>query len=100
MLEMHLVSPYRMSLLGCTHVSIDDYNKVCQLYEATRLILAEAKLSDEHISRVDMVPPAGRGRGMRHGGHTGHGAGCRPVIIEETEESGSEYSEATTSKMS
>ncbi|KDP30378.1 hypothetical protein JCGZ_17107 [Jatropha curcas] len=35
MLEMHLMSLYRMSPPGCTHVSIDDYNEVCQLYEAS-----------------------------------------------------------------
>ncbi|KDP23799.1 hypothetical protein JCGZ_00131 [Jatropha curcas] len=47
---MHLVSPYRMSPPSCTHVSIDDYNKVCQLYEAVHLKLAVARLSDKHIS--------------------------------------------------
>ncbi|KDP27733.1 hypothetical protein JCGZ_19710 [Jatropha curcas] len=36
MLETHLVSPYRISPPGCIHVSIDDYNEVCQLYEAAR----------------------------------------------------------------
>ncbi|KDP39808.1 hypothetical protein JCGZ_04907 [Jatropha curcas] len=33
MLETHLVSPYQMSPPGCTHVFIDDYNEMCQLYE-------------------------------------------------------------------
>ncbi|KDP24388.1 hypothetical protein JCGZ_26621 [Jatropha curcas] len=49
MLETHLVSPYRMSPFGCTHVSIDNYNEVCQLYEAVCLKLVVASLSDEHI---------------------------------------------------
>ncbi|KDP34743.1 hypothetical protein JCGZ_11269 [Jatropha curcas] len=101
-------------------LSIDDYNEVYQLYEAARLKLVEARLSDEHISigintikkktcnayamhacnaitnfhefmqRVDMVPPAGRGRGMRRGGHAGREARCQPVIVKETEDSGSE----------
>ncbi|KDP35485.1 hypothetical protein JCGZ_10932 [Jatropha curcas] len=31
-------------------VSIDDHNEVCRLYKAGRLNLAEARLSDEHIS--------------------------------------------------
>ncbi|KDP24255.1 hypothetical protein JCGZ_26712 [Jatropha curcas] len=31
-------------------VSIDDYNEVCQLYEVAHLKLAEARLSNEHIS--------------------------------------------------
>ncbi|KDP33037.1 hypothetical protein JCGZ_13623 [Jatropha curcas] len=84
MLEMHLVSPYRMSPLGCTHVSNDDYKKVCQLYEAARLKLAEARLSDKHISRVDMVPPVGRGRGIRCGERAGRRARCQPAIVEET----------------
>ncbi|KDP30066.1 hypothetical protein JCGZ_18391 [Jatropha curcas] len=94
MLEMHIVSLYQM------HLSIDDYNKVCHLYEAVRLKLAVARLSDEHVSRVDMAPPAGRGRGMQRGEHVGHRDGCRPLIVEETEESGSEDSEETTSNMS
>ncbi|KDP42602.1 hypothetical protein JCGZ_24376 [Jatropha curcas] len=54
---------------GCTHVSIDDYNEVCSLYEATCLKLAE---------RVDMAPSAGRGRGMRHGWSVSRGAGHSP----------------------
>ncbi|KDP30106.1 hypothetical protein JCGZ_18238 [Jatropha curcas] len=55
-----------------THlVSITDYNEVSQLYEATRLKLTMARLSDEHVSRVSMVPPAGRGRGAQRGGHAG-----------------------------
>ncbi|KDP36235.1 hypothetical protein JCGZ_09955 [Jatropha curcas] len=49
---MHLVSPYQMSPPCCTHVSIDDYNELCQLYEAAHLKLAEARLSDEHISYI------------------------------------------------
>ncbi|KDP39757.1 hypothetical protein JCGZ_02777 [Jatropha curcas] len=57
MLEMHLVSPYRMSPPGCTHVFIDDYNEVCQLYEVGCLKLAEARLSDEHIFlKIPTVP--------------------------------------------
>ncbi|KDP43373.1 hypothetical protein JCGZ_26473 [Jatropha curcas] len=31
-------------------VSIDDYNEVCQLYEAAYLKLAVARLLDEHVS--------------------------------------------------
>ncbi|KDP37639.1 hypothetical protein JCGZ_07839 [Jatropha curcas] len=50
MLETHLVSPYQMSPPSCTHVSIDDYNEVCQLYEAAYLKLAVARLLDEHVS--------------------------------------------------
>ncbi|KDP45538.1 hypothetical protein JCGZ_18775 [Jatropha curcas] len=34
---------------GAVPVSIDDYNKVCQLYEAAGLKLAKARLSDEYI---------------------------------------------------
>ncbi|KDP30314.1 hypothetical protein JCGZ_18151 [Jatropha curcas] len=43
-----------MSSPGCTHVFIDDYNEVCQLYEAMRLKLPMARLSDEH-SREAML---------------------------------------------
>ncbi|KDP38316.1 hypothetical protein JCGZ_05202 [Jatropha curcas] len=42
MLETHLLNPYRLSPAGCTHMSVIDYNKVCQLYEAVE------RLSDEH----------------------------------------------------
>ncbi|KDP25944.1 hypothetical protein JCGZ_22849 [Jatropha curcas] len=77
MLEIHLVSTYRMSPPGCTHVSIDDYNK-----------------------RVDMAPPANRGRGMQSGGHAGRGAGCNLFIVEQTEESDSEDLEETASNIS
>ncbi|KDP26253.1 hypothetical protein JCGZ_22695 [Jatropha curcas] len=130
MLEMHLVSPYRMSPPSCTYFSIDDYNEVCQLYKAACFKLAKARLSDEHIfvsknttkkktcnayamhacnaitnfyksmPRVDMVPPAGWDRGMQHNGNVGRGAGCQPVIVEETKESGNEDSEETASNMS
>ncbi|KDP46991.1 hypothetical protein JCGZ_02427 [Jatropha curcas] len=59
-----LVSPYRMSPFSCTHVFFYNNNKVCQLYEAACLKLAEARLSDEHISLWAfeklqvMAPPA------------------------------------------
>ncbi|KDP29813.1 hypothetical protein JCGZ_19319 [Jatropha curcas] len=92
MLETHLVSPYQMCPLGCTHmsivysysgncsfiiplligcpylilpVSISDYNEVCSLYEAACLKLAVARLSNEHISRVNMAPPASCCQGSR-----------------------------------
>ncbi|KDP20584.1 hypothetical protein JCGZ_04211 [Jatropha curcas] len=55
MLETRLVSPYQMSPLGYTHVSVTDYSEVCQLYEAVRLKLEVARLSDEHVSRVNMA---------------------------------------------
>ncbi|KDP21941.1 hypothetical protein JCGZ_03143 [Jatropha curcas] len=45
-------------------------------------------------------PEYGPGRGTQCGGRAGHGAGCRPVIIEEIEESDSDDSEETTSNMS
>ncbi|KDP29963.1 hypothetical protein JCGZ_19120 [Jatropha curcas] len=57
-------------------VSIDDYNEVCQLYEAARLKLVVPRLSDEH--RVDMAPLTGRGQGMERGRRAGHGSGRRP----------------------
>ncbi|KDP25886.1 hypothetical protein JCGZ_23731 [Jatropha curcas] len=44
MLETHLVSPYWMSPVGCTH------NKVCQLYKAACLKLVVVRLSNEHVS--------------------------------------------------
>ncbi|KDP23174.1 hypothetical protein JCGZ_00085 [Jatropha curcas] len=81
-------------------LSIDDYNEVCQLYEVAHLKLAEARLSDELIFRVDMVPSYGRGRGMRHGGHMDCRARCQLVIIKETEESGREDSKEMASNMS
>ncbi|KDP41058.1 hypothetical protein JCGZ_03164 [Jatropha curcas] len=62
MLEMHVVSPYQMSLPGCTH--------------ATRLKLAEARLSDEHILAIDMPPLADQCRRMQHGERAGHRARC------------------------
>ncbi|KDP47082.1 hypothetical protein JCGZ_03890 [Jatropha curcas] len=46
--------------------------------------------------RVDIAPPAGRGQGIRCGGHAGSEAGCQPMIMEEIQESGSEDSEETT----
>ncbi|KDP24831.1 hypothetical protein JCGZ_25315 [Jatropha curcas] len=55
MLETHLVSPYRMSPPSCTHVSIIDHNEVCQLYEATLLKLAVARVSNKHISHCPAV---------------------------------------------
>ncbi|KDP25883.1 hypothetical protein JCGZ_23728 [Jatropha curcas] len=85
---------------NCIHVSIDNYNEVCQLYEAARLMLAVARLSDEHVSRVDMAPPASRGRGIQRGRRAGRESRHRPVIIEEIEESGSEDSKETASNMS
>ncbi|KDP23038.1 hypothetical protein JCGZ_01652 [Jatropha curcas] len=100
-LEMHLVSPYRISPPSYTHMmSIDDYNELCQLYEVACLNLAEARLSDEHISRVDIVPPAGQGRVMWRGWRMGRRAGHQLVIDEETEESGSEDYKETASNMS
>ncbi|KDP30013.1 hypothetical protein JCGZ_18585 [Jatropha curcas] len=84
--------PYRM-----LQVSISDCNEVCQLYEGARLKLSVVRLSDEHISRASMAPPTGRGSEFQHGGRVDHGAGCRPVIVEETEESRSDDSEETTS---
>ncbi|KDP33064.1 hypothetical protein JCGZ_13650 [Jatropha curcas] len=69
-------------------LSLLDYNEVCQLYEAARLKLAIARLSDEHVSVISVVP------------REGQGAGCRPVIVEETEESGSDDSEETASYIS
>ncbi|KDP39463.1 hypothetical protein JCGZ_05144 [Jatropha curcas] len=62
-------------------VSVDDYNKVCQLYEATRFKLAVVRLSDEHIYKASTTPPAGRGRGAQRGGHACSGAGRGHVII-------------------
>ncbi|KDP37538.1 hypothetical protein JCGZ_05977 [Jatropha curcas] len=80
-----------------THlVFIADYNEVSQLYKAARLKLAVARLFDEHISRTSMAPPEDRGWGAQHGGH----ASPRPIIIEESKESGSEDSEETESNMS
>ncbi|KDP30550.1 hypothetical protein JCGZ_15259 [Jatropha curcas] len=58
MLHMHLVSPYRMSLPSCIHVSIFDYNK-----------------------RASMAPLAGRGQGTQHGRNAGRGAGHRPMLL-------------------
>ncbi|KDP37546.1 hypothetical protein JCGZ_05985 [Jatropha curcas] len=55
---------------------------------------------DPFAERVDTVPPSSQGRRMWCDGCAGHGAGCQPVIVEETEESGSEDSEETTSNMS
>ncbi|KDP47095.1 hypothetical protein JCGZ_03903 [Jatropha curcas] len=81
-------------------VSIYNYNEVCQLYEAARLKLAVARLSNEHISRASVVPPASQGRGITHGGRASHGVGHRPLIIEEAEESSGDDSEEMTSNMS
>ncbi|KDP47179.1 hypothetical protein JCGZ_25688 [Jatropha curcas] len=92
------MSPYRMSPLGCIHVSISDDNEVCQLYEAACLKLAVARLSEKH--RVSMTPLAGQDRGIQHSGRADRGAGCRPVIVEETKESGNDDSEETASNMS
>ncbi|KDP29607.1 hypothetical protein JCGZ_19134 [Jatropha curcas] len=78
-----------------TQVFIANYNEVCQLYKAALLKLALVRLSDEHVSRISMVPPAGHGRGIQCGRHAGHGAGRRLIIVEETEESGSDDSEET-----
>ncbi|KDP46976.1 hypothetical protein JCGZ_02412 [Jatropha curcas] len=50
MLETHLVCLYRMSPPGCTLVSIANYNRVSQLYEAARLKLGVARLFDKHVS--------------------------------------------------
>ncbi|KDP21576.1 hypothetical protein JCGZ_03799 [Jatropha curcas] len=44
---------------------------------------------------ASMVPPAGRGHEFQHGGQTGCRAGCRSVIVEETEEFGSDGFEET-----
>ncbi|KDP22685.1 hypothetical protein JCGZ_02797 [Jatropha curcas] len=66
MLETHLVSPYRITPLGCTH-------------------------------RASMAPPAVRGQQFQRGELAGHGAGHRPVIVEETEESGNNNLEETAS---
>ncbi|KDP30173.1 hypothetical protein JCGZ_18210 [Jatropha curcas] len=92
MLETHLVSPYQMSPPSCTYVS--------QLYEAARLKLALARLSSKHISRASMAPPASRGWGIQRCGHAGRGARRWPIIVKETEESGSEDLEEATSNMS
>ncbi|KDP26992.1 hypothetical protein JCGZ_22184 [Jatropha curcas] len=50
--------------------------------------------------RVNMVPSAGWGREMWHSGRAGSGAGSHSVIVEETEESGSEDSKEIASNMS
>ncbi|KDP35450.1 hypothetical protein JCGZ_10833 [Jatropha curcas] len=100
MLETHLVSSSRMTPLGCTHVSISSYNEVCQLYEAARLKLPVARLSDEHISRASMAPLASRGREFQYGERVGRGAGRRPVIVEDIEESWSDDSKKTASYVS
>ncbi|KDP29965.1 hypothetical protein JCGZ_19110 [Jatropha curcas] len=50
MLDTHAVSPYRMTLPSYSHVSIEDYNEVNQLFEAVRFNLAVVRLFDEHIS--------------------------------------------------
>ncbi|KDP25148.1 hypothetical protein JCGZ_24248 [Jatropha curcas] len=86
MLETHLVSSYRISPPSSTHVFIADYNEVCQLYKAAHHKLAVARLSNEH--RASMAPPASQGRGFQHGECAARGARRRPVIVEETEESG------------
>ncbi|KDP30559.1 hypothetical protein JCGZ_15268 [Jatropha curcas] len=70
------------------------------LYEAVRLKLAVAGLSDEHVSRARMVPLAGRGRGTQHDRRTGRGAGHRQVIIKEAKETSSDDLKETTSNMS
>ncbi|KDP31518.1 hypothetical protein JCGZ_15418 [Jatropha curcas] len=54
----------------------------------------------ECVQRVSMAPSAVRGWGAQSGGHASCGVGRRPVIVEETEESGSEDSEETESNMS
>ncbi|KDP40997.1 hypothetical protein JCGZ_03793 [Jatropha curcas] len=100
MLEIHLVSLHRMSPPGCTHVSIADYNEVSYLYEVACLKLAVARLSNKHVSRASMEPPAGRARGVQCGGHAGRGAGRWPDIVEESEESGRDGSEETESNIS
>ncbi|KDP34287.1 hypothetical protein JCGZ_12816 [Jatropha curcas] len=93
MLKMHLL----LIVIPCPYlilqVSIDDYNEVCQLYEAARLKLAMARLSDEHVSRASMAPPAGRGQGTQCGGRTGRGAGHKQVVIEEAKETSNNDSE-------
>ncbi|KDP47109.1 hypothetical protein JCGZ_03917 [Jatropha curcas] len=91
MLEMHLISPFRMSPPSCTHVSISDCNEVCQLYRVACLELAV---------QASMAPPAGRGRGTQHGRRASYGVGRRLMIIKETEETSSGDSEETASNMS
>ncbi|KDP33088.1 hypothetical protein JCGZ_13582 [Jatropha curcas] len=49
MLSTHTVSLYRISMPGCPHVLIEDYNELSQLFKATRLKLAVMTLSDENI---------------------------------------------------
>ncbi|KDP27092.1 hypothetical protein JCGZ_20316 [Jatropha curcas] len=83
-----------------THVSITNYNEVSKLYEAACLKLTVVRLSNEHVFRASMAPPVGRGRGAQCGGHAYCRAGCQPVVVEETEDSGSEDSEETTLNMS
>ncbi|KDP21881.1 hypothetical protein JCGZ_03525 [Jatropha curcas] len=100
MLETHLVSSYRISPPGCTQVSITDYNEVSHLYKAARLKLTVVRLLDEHVSRASMVPLARRGWGAQQDSHAGHRARRRPVIIEESKESGSDDSENTEPNMS
>ncbi|KDP37736.1 hypothetical protein JCGZ_05226 [Jatropha curcas] len=75
-------------------------NEVCQLYEAACLNLAVARLSDEHVFRASMVPPASRGQRTQSGGRAGNGARNRPIIVEEIEQSASYELEETTSNMS
>ncbi|KDP24392.1 hypothetical protein JCGZ_26598 [Jatropha curcas] len=99
--ETHLASSYRMSPPGCTHVSICDYNKVCQLYEAaTSSQRWRGSRMNIYLKRVNMAPPSGRGRGMKCGKRAGGRARRRPMIIEETEEFSSEDAEETPSNMS
>ncbi|KDP24236.1 hypothetical protein JCGZ_26641 [Jatropha curcas] len=61
MLSTHTMSTYQMTPLGCTHVSIEEYNKVSQLFEAERLKLAVATLSDEHILELALHREVGVG---------------------------------------
>ncbi|KDP44339.1 hypothetical protein JCGZ_19206 [Jatropha curcas] len=79
-------------------LSVDDYNEVCQLYEAARLKLVVGRVSDEH--RFDVAPPTGRGRETQCVGHASVGTGCKQVVIEEAEETSSDDSEEMAFNMS
>ncbi|KDP37491.1 hypothetical protein JCGZ_05930 [Jatropha curcas] len=85
MFDTHTVSPHWITFPVCTHVSVEGYNKVGQLFEAMRLKLAVTRLSDEHISRAGLAP---RGRGGDNcGGRASRSIGRnhRSIVIREVD---------------
>ncbi|KDP34440.1 hypothetical protein JCGZ_11911 [Jatropha curcas] len=65
-----------------------------EVAHATTFGLVPQMFRSPCLQRSSMVPLAGRGQGAQRGGHAGHRAERRPVVVEETEDSGSEDSEA------